>query len=114
MTIGFVRATKAYLLPTVLQDVFGFRKAYLTTSGVLRSLFDAISTANGTSTAVSTLRGNYENATVSCGDFQPSDYESVCPWGLQSFVGSAASLLGATGDITEAEVSGFVQGVPKR
>ncbi|CAM9728040.1 unnamed protein product, partial [Sphacelaria rigidula] len=103
MTIGFVRATKAYLLPTVVQDVFRFRKAYLTTAGVLRSLFDAISTANGTATAVSTLRGNYEDAIVSCGGFQLSDYESVCPWGILSFVESAASTLGATGNITEAE-----------
>lgn len=113
MTIGFVRATKAYLLPTVVQDVFRFRKAYLTTAGVLRSLFDAISTANGTATAVSTLRGNYEDAIVSCGGFQPSDYESVCPWGILSFVESAASTLGATGNITEAEVRSIARVVPK-
>lgn len=105
MTVGFVRATKAYLLPAVLEDVFSFRKAFLTSNGVLRSLFNAISTTNGTATAISTLRGSYYDTSVDCQGFQPIDYPSACPWGLLSFVESAASSLGVTGNITEAEVS---------
>lgn len=104
MTVGFVRATKAYLLPSVLEDVFTFRKAFLTLDGVLRKLFNTMSAINGTAIAVTTLRGNHEDTSVDCQGFQPTGYSNVCPWGLLSFVESAASSLGVAGKFTEAEV----------
>lgn len=108
MTVGFVRATKAYLLPTVLGDVFRFRKAFLTADGVLSALFSAISAANGTTTAISTLRTSYLDTPVSCQGFQPSGYSNLCPWGLLSFVENAATSLGVMGSISEAEVRSIV------
>lgn len=106
MTVGFVRATKAYILPTVLDDVFRFRKAFLTADGILRTLFSAISTFNGTATAVSTLRGSYEENSVDCQGFRPTGFSSssACPWGLLSFIESAASALGVNGTLSEVEV----------
>lgn len=104
MTVGFVRATKAYLLPKVLGDVYNFRKAYLTADSVLHPLFSAISATHGTGTAVSTLRGSYDDASIDCIGFQPEGYANSCPWGLLSFVETAASSLGVNGTITEAEV----------
>lgn len=104
MTVGFVRATKAYILPTVLDDVFRFRKAFLTADSVLRSIFSAISATNGTATAVSSLRGNYDDVSVDCLGFQPSGYAGTCPWGLLSFIQSSASSLGVDGTLSEAEV----------
>lgn len=105
MTVGFVRATKAYILPTVLNDVFSFRKAFLTANGVLDSIFSALSATNGTTTAVSTLRGSYYDVSVDCQGFQPSGFPTTCPWGLLSFIESSASSLGINGSLSEAEVS---------
>ncbi len=102
--MGFVRASKAYILPTVLDDVYRFRKAFLTMDSVLRSIFSAISAIDGTAVAVSTLRGNYNDASVDCQGFQPSGYSSGCPWGLLSFIQSAASSLGVDGTFSDAEV----------
>lgn len=104
MTVGFVRASKAYILPTVLDDVYRFRKAFLTADRVLRSIFSAISTTNGTATAVSTLRSNYYDVSVDCQGLQPSGFSSDCPWGLLSFIQNAASSLGVNGTLSEAEV----------
>lgn len=104
MTEGFVRATKAYILPTVLNDVYSFRKAFLTTDSVLRSMFSSISATDGTATAVSTLRSSYDDASVDCQGFQPSGYSNSCPWGLLSFIQSAATSLGVDGSFSEAEV----------
>lgn len=104
MTVGFVRASKAYILPTVLDDVYRFRKAFLTMDSVLRSIFSAISAIDGTTVAVSALRGNYYEASVDCQGFQPSGYSSGCPWGLLSFIQSAASSLGVDGTFSDAEV----------
>lgn len=104
MTVGFVRATKAYILPTVLDDVFRFRKAFLTADAILRTIFSAISTSNGTATAVSALRGNYADTSIDCQGYQPTGYSSDCPWGLLSFIESAASSLGVNGTFSEVEV----------
>lgn len=104
MTVGFVRASKAYILPTVLDDVYRFRKAFLTADGVLRSVFSAMSTTNGTADAVSTLRSSHLNASVDCQGFQPSAYSGDCPWGLLSFIQSAANSLGVNGTLSKAEV----------
>lgn len=76
MTVGFVRATKAYLLPAVLRDVFQFRKAFLTANAVLQSIFTSISTTSGTATAVSTLRGDYREVSIDCLGFKPSDTQA--------------------------------------
>ncbi|CAM9155381.1 unnamed protein product [Ectocarpus sp. 13 AM-2016] len=103
MTEGFVRATKAYILPTVLNDVYSFRKAFLTADSVLRSIFSSISATDGTATAVSTLRSSYDDTSVDCQDFQPSGYSNSCPWGLLSFIRSAATSLGVDGSFSEAE-----------
>lgn len=104
MTVGFVRASKAYILPTVLDDVYNFRKAFLSMNSILSSIFSAISVANGTEVAVSTLRGRYEDASVDCQGFQPSGYSTGCPWGVLSFIESAAGSLGVQGTFSEAEV----------
>lgn len=104
MTVGFVRATKAYILPSVLNDVFRFRKAFLTADGVLRTLFSGISTSNGTATAVSALRGSYDDTSIDCQGFQPTGYSSDCPWGLLSYIESAGSSLGVNGTFSEVEV----------
>ncbi|CAM9257644.1 unnamed protein product [Scytosiphon promiscuus] len=103
MTVGFVQASKAYILPTVLDDVYRFRKAFLAINSVLGSIYSAIVVANGTDVAVSTLRGRYEDASIDCQGFQPSEYSSGCPWGVLSFIESAASSLGVQGNISEAE-----------
>ncbi|CAM9090652.1 unnamed protein product, partial [Laminaria digitata] len=103
MTVGFVRATKAYILPSVLNDVFRFRKAFLTADGVLRTLFSGISTSNGTATAVSALRGSYDDTSIDCQGFQPTGYSSDCPWGLLSYIESAGSSLGVNGTFSEVE-----------
>lgn len=105
MTVGFVRATKAYILPTVLNDVFSFRKAFLAANGVLGSIFSAISATDGTTTAVSALRGSYNDVSVDCQGFQPSGFSTICPWGLLSFIETSASSLGVNGSFSEAEVS---------
>lgn len=104
MTVGFVRASKAYILPTVLDDVFRFRKAFLTADAILRTIFSAISTSNGTATAVSALRGNYVDTSIDCQGYQPTGYSSDCPWGMLSFIESAASSLGVNGTFSEVEV----------
>lgn len=104
MTVGFVRASKAYILPAVLDDVYRFRKAFLTLDSVLRSMFSAISVTGGTAEAVSTLRGNYNDASVDCQGLQPSGYSSGCPWGLLSFIESAGLSLGVDGTFSKAEV----------
>lgn len=104
MTVGFVRATKAYILPTVLDDVFRFRKAFLTADVILRTIFSAISISNGTATAVSSLRGSYDGTSIDCQMYQPTGYSSDCPWGLLSFIESAASSLGVNGTFSEVEV----------
>ncbi|CBJ26590.1 hypothetical protein Esi_0035_0090 [Ectocarpus siliculosus] len=103
MTEGFVRATKAYILPTVLNDVYSFRKAFLTADSVLRSIFSSVSATDGTATAVSTLRSSYDDTSVDCQGFQPSGYSNSCPWGLLSFIQSAATSLGVDGSFSEAE-----------
>lgn len=108
MTVGFVRAAKAYILPTVLDDVYRFRKAFLTIDSVLRSVFATISATGGTAEAVSTLRGNYNDGSVDCQGMQPSGYLSGCPWGLLSFIQSAALSLGVDGTFSEAEVQWVV------
>lgn len=105
MTVGFVRASKAYILPAVLNDVYRFRKAFLTMDSVLRSMFSAISASGGIAEAVFTLRGNYNDGSVDCRGLQPSGYSSGCPWGLLSFIQSAALSLGVVGTFSEAEVS---------
>ena len=102
--MGFVRATKAYILPTVFDDVYRFRKAFLTLDSVLRTLFSAISASGGTAEAVSTLRGNYNDGLVDCQGLQPTGYSSGCPWGLLSFIQSAGLSLGVDGSFSEAEV----------
>lgn len=105
MTVGFVRATKAHLLPKVLTDVYYFRKAYLTLDKVLRSMFMNIATINGTDIAVSTLRARYTEFSMDCQGLRPSGYGGLCPWGLLSFVESAAYSLGVNGTtISEVEV----------
>lgn len=104
MTVGFVRASKAYILPTVLGDVYRFRKAFLTIDSVLRSIFSAISTTDGTAEAVSTLRGNHSDGAIDCLGLQPSGYSSGCPWGLLPFIRRAALSLGVDGTLSEAEV----------
>lgn len=108
MTVGFVRASKAYILPTVLDDVYRFRKAFLTIDSVLRSIFSAISATGGTAEAVSTLRGDYNGGSVDCQGLQPSGFSSDCPWGLLSFIQNAASSLGVDGTFSEAEVQQWV------
>lgn len=104
MTVGFVRATKAYLLPAVLRDVYQFRKAFLTANAVLQSIFTSISTTSGTATAVATLRGDYREVSIDCQGFKPSGYSGVCPWGLLSFIEDSASSLGVIGTLSEIEV----------
>lgn len=102
--MGFVRATKAYFLPTVLRDVYQFRKAFLTANAVLRSIFTSISTTSGIATAVSTLRGDYREASIDCKGFNPSGYSGFCPWGLLSFIENSASTLGVIGTLSQLEV----------
>lgn len=109
MTVGFVRATKAYVLPTVLDDVFRFRKAFLTADRVLRLIFSALSATSGTAVAVSSLRGSFNEVSVDCLGFQPSGYLSTtCPWGVLSFIESAANSLGVDGSFSETEVRGKI------
>lgn len=108
MTVGFVRASKAYILPTVLDDVYRFRKAFLAINGVLSAVYSGILVANGTDVAVSTLRGRYEDTVIDCQGFQPIGYSSSCPWGILSFIESAASSLGVQGSFSEAEVQPYL------
>lgn len=104
MTVGFVRATKAYVLPAVLEDVFHFRKSFITVNNILRSVFSSISATSGTATAVSALRSNYNDELVDCQGFQPTGYSNNCPWGLLSFIESAGTSSGVDGTFSEAEV----------
>ena len=108
MTVGFVRATKAYLLPAVLSDVYQFRKAFLTADKVLGSIFSSLSANSGTTTAVSALCGDYHSVTIDCQGFQPRRYSTSCPWGLLSYIENAASSLGVRGTISETEVRPLV------
>ncbi|CAM9202218.1 unnamed protein product [Choristocarpus tenellus] len=102
ITTGFVRATKAYLLPNILTDIYYFRKAFHVSDTILRSLLHEIVVSNGTSAAVAALRGSYHDTSVNCLGFEPSGY-GTCPWGLLSYIESAASSLGVNGTISEAE-----------
>ncbi|CAM9656283.1 unnamed protein product [Ascophyllum nodosum] len=108
MTVGFVRATKAYLLPAVLSDVYQFRKAFLTADKVLGSIFSSLSANSGTTTAVSALCGDYHSVTIDCQGFQPRGYSTSCPWGLLSYIENAASSLGVRGTISETEAEFLV------
>lgn len=104
MTIGFVRASKAYILPSVLGDVFRFRKAFLTLNSVLRSMYAALTSTSGETAALSTLRGDYIEASIDCHGYRPSGHSTVCPWGLLSFIQNAAAAAGVNGTLSEVEV----------